>query len=132
MWERRSDMDWPVVPRGLGRLLSGLHAGWKPPAMYVTENGYAGRDEPNAAGRIVDGDRIDYLRGHLEACEEAIAHGVPLKGYFEWSLMDNFEWALGYSKRFGLVHVDFRSLERRPKDSYYWYRDMVAGRGLRS
>jgi len=132
MWERRSDMDWPVVPRGMGRLLAGLDARWKPPALYVTENGYADRDEPDAESRIADGDRIDYLRGHLESCEEAIAQGLPLKGYFEWSLMDNFEWAWGYSKRFGLVHVDFRSLERSPKDSYYWYRDVVAGMGLRS
>ena len=132
MWERRSDMEWPVVPRGLGRLLAGLNARWKPPAMYVTENGYAGRDEVDASGRVADSDRIDYLRGHLESCEEAIAKGIPLKGYFEWSLMDNFEWAWGYAKRFGIVHVDFRTMERRPKDSYYWYRDMVAGRGLRS
>lgn len=131
-WERMSDMEWPVVPGGLARLLRGMQERWRPREFYVTENGYAGRDEPDAAGRVRDGDRIDYLSGHLRACEEAIAEGVPLKGYFQWSLMDNFEWAWGYSKRFGLVHVDFRTMERRPKDSYYWYRDAVAGHGLSS
>jgi len=130
-WEERSDMAWPVAPSGLKRLLVGLHEGWRPAALVVTENGYARRDEPDAAGRVADRERIDYIRSHLEACEDAIEVGVPLEGYFGWSLMDNFEWSWGYSKRFGLVHVDFRTQERRPKDSYYWYRDAVAGHGFR-
>ncbi|HUX38503.1 MAG TPA: GH1 family beta-glucosidase [Rectinemataceae bacterium] len=131
-WEDESDMGWAVSPGGMKRLLSGLHERWKPKALVVTENGYASRDEPDASGRVADRGRIDYLRGHIGSCEEALVAGIPLKGYFEWSLMDNFEWAWGYSKRFGIVHVDFRSQERRPKDSYYWYRDVVAGHGWRS
>ena len=126
----KTEMGWPIVPGGLARMLRIVHETWKPKALYITENGCACPDLPDVDGRVRDKDRIDYLRSHLEVCEEAIAEGIPLKGYFEWSLMDNFEWALGYSKRFGLVHVDFKTQVRRPKDSYNWYREVIAGHGL--
>jgi beta-glucosidase len=128
-WQERTDMGWSIVPGGLARLLRALQRGWNPPALVVTENGAAFRDEPDAAGRVADLERIDYLRGHIGACEQVVAEGVPLRGYFVWSLMDNFEWSFGYSKRFGIVHVDFATQVRRPKDSYWWYRDLVAGFG---
>ena len=120
-------MGWSIVPAGLERILHFIHETWRPKALVVSENGAAFDDEPDASGRVADPGRIAYLRGHIDACERAIAAGIPLKGYFAWSLLDNFEWSWGYSKRFGLVHVDFKTMERRPKDSYYWYRDRVAG-----
>ncbi|HVR12879.1 MAG TPA: family 1 glycosylhydrolase, partial [Gaiellaceae bacterium] len=77
-------------------------------------------------GRVPDSRRVSYLEGHLDAVVSAIAEGVPVRGYFLWSLLDNFEWALGYSRRFGIVYVDFDTLERVPKDSFTWYRDFIA------
>ncbi len=129
-WQDKTEMGWDIEPRGLGRVLSHIAKTWSPKALYVTENGAAFRDEPDAAGRVRDLDRVAYLRGHLRACEEAVAEGVPLRGYFVWTLMDNFEWAWGYSKYFGLVRVDQRTGERRPKASFHYYRDVVAGHGL--
>jgi len=96
----------------------------------VTENGAAFDDRPGPDGRIADPDRIGYLAGHLRASHEAIALGVDLRGYFVWSLMDNFEWAEGYARRFGIVHVDFRTGRRSLKDSALWYRDVIARNGL--
>jgi beta-glucosidase len=129
-WQPETEMDWPIVPQGLARMLRTVDEKYKPKALMITENGCACPDSVDSAGRIRDPDRIAYLKSHLEACEEAVGAGIPLKGYFLWSLMDNFEWAWGYSKRFGLVHIDFRTQVRRPKDSYFWYRDVVAGHGL--
>lgn len=100
---------------------------WPSIDLYVTENGAAFDDVPDPSGRIHDAERMDYLRSHVDACRRAVAEGIPLKGYYVWSLMDNFEWAYGYTKRFGLVHVDPATGTRRPKDSYYFYRDLVAG-----
>ena len=93
--------------------------------LAVTENGAAYDDPPVVDGRVADEDRRAYLEAHLRACHAAIAEGVPLTGYLAWSLMDNFEWAEGYSKRFGLVHVDFDTQVRTPKASYDWYRDRI-------
>ncbi|HCM28789.1 MAG: beta-glucosidase [Treponema sp. GWB1_62_6] len=132
--ERVTDMDWPVVPEGLLRQLRWIttEAGGIP--LYITENGSAERDAPvlEAGGkrRVHDTDRIAYLRLHLDACARAIAEGIPLKGYFVWSFIDNFEWAFGYSKRFGIVYCDYATMERIPKDSFYYYRDAIAGYGL--
>jgi beta-glucosidase len=92
----------------------------------VTENGCAYDDAPDAQGRVSDERRIDYLDGHLNAVGEAIAAGVDVRGYFTWSLVDNFEWAEGYTKRFGLVHVDYDTQVRTPKDSYRWYARTIA------
>lgn len=128
-WQEKTEMGWDIVPAGLGRILAFLAENWPVPRFYVTENGAAFPDEPDAAGRVRDGNRIEYLRAHLKACEEALESGIPVGGYFVWSLLDNFEWSWGYSKRFGLVWIDFRNGERRPKDSYYYYRDVVSGAG---
>jgi len=123
----KTDMDWEIVPDGLYRMLGIICKRWPVKEIYITENGAAFDDAIDDKGRIHDRERIDYLRSHIDACRKAIAEGLPLKGYYLWSLMDNFEWACGYSKRFGLVHVDPASGERRLKDSFYYFRDQVAG-----
>jgi beta-glucosidase len=110
-------MDWEVFPQGLTDILMQVHAIYGPRAIYVTENGCAYEDTLSIDDRVHDVKRTAYLRAHFAAAHEAIARGVPLKGYFIWSLMDNFEWALGYSRRFGIVYVDFGTLKRYPKDS---------------
>jgi beta-glucosidase len=119
-----TEMGWPVVPEGLEELLIDVHREYAPPALYVTENG-AAFDDQLVNGKVRDERRIAYLRGHFEAARRAIAAGVPLRGYFVWSLMDNFEWALGYSKRFGLLHVDYETQKRTLKDSALWYRRVI-------
>ncbi|MGX4652847.1 GH1 family beta-glucosidase [Micromonospora sp. SCSIO 07396] len=122
--------DWPVVPDGLRTLLVGLRDryGDALPPIQVTEGGCAYDDVPDADGLVPDPDRIAYLDGHLRAVRAAIDEGVDVTGYFVWSLLDNWEWAEGFTKRFGLVHVDFATGTRTPKSSYAWYRAQV-GRG---
>lgn len=115
-----TDFGWPVVPEGLTDLLTDLHTRYGRP-MYVTESGCAYEQWPE------DPDRIAYLSGHIEAVRAAIAKGADVRGYFVWSIMDNFEWTEGYTKRFGLVHVDFETQVRTPRSSYHWYRDFIAG-----
>ncbi len=126
-----TDMGWPLTPEGLENLLVRWHKehGDKLPNLYITENGAAYDDGPDANGHIKDVRRIDYLRTHLKAVSHAISQGSPVKGYYQWSLMDNFEWALGYDKRFGIVHVDFQTQKRTIKDSGYWYRDQIKNNG---
>jgi beta-glucosidase len=114
-----TDFDWPVVPAGLTELLNRLHTDYALP-MYVTESGCAYATSPD------DQERIAYLAGHIGAVEDARAAGADVRGYFVWSIMDNFEWAEGTSKRFGLVHVDFDTQVRTPKASYHWLRDHIA------
>ena len=117
-----TDFGWPVVPEGLTELLTGFREryGDRLPPVVITENGcsYEGLD---------DRDRIAYLDGHVRALHRAVEAGVDVRGYFVWSLLDNFEWAEGYARRFGLVHVDFSTLERTPKASYGWFRDLLDG-----
>jgi beta-glucosidase len=96
----------------------------------VTENGASFGDEPDENGRIADQRRLDYLHDHFQAAQRAIEAGVPLAGYFVWSLLDNFEWARGYLQRFGIVWVDYETLERTPKDSALWYKNVIARNGL--
>ncbi|MBM7084355.1 GH1 family beta-glucosidase [Micromonospora sp. WMMD734] len=122
--------DWPVVPDGLRTLLVGLRDryGDALPPIQITEGGCAYDDVPDADGLVPDPDRIAYLDGHLRALRAAIDEGVDVTGYFVWSLLDNWEWAEGFTKRFGLVHVDFATGTRTPKSSYAWYRSQV-GRG---
>jgi len=122
-------MGWSVEPEGLTELLLGLHREYAPARILVTENGAAFDDEVNHDGVVHDTRRISYLRDHLLAAQAALRDGVPLAGYFVWSLLDNFEWAEGYSKRFGLVHVDFETQRRTPKDSARWYAETVARGG---
>jgi beta-glucosidase len=99
---------------------------WKPKGIFITENGCSSDDVPTPAGRIDDVDRIMYLRNHITQLHRAAAEGYPVKGYFLWSLLDNFEWADGYSKRFGIHYVDFKTLKRTPKLSAEWYREVIA------
>jgi beta-glucosidase len=99
---------------------------WHPPAIFISENGCSSDDVPNAEGRIEDTDRVMYLRNHITNVQRAAAEGYPIKGYFLWSLLDNFEWGDGYSKRFGIHYVDFKTLKRTPKLSAEWYRNVIA------
>jgi len=122
----RTDMGWEVVPDGLRDVLLRLARDYSPKGIYVTENGAAYPDVRGHDGSVGDPERQSYFEGYIGAAAEAAASGVPLKGYFAWSLLDNFEWAWGYWKRFGLVYVDFPTLERVPKGSFYWYRDLIA------
>ena len=117
-------MGWPVVPDAFHELLSRISRDYQPAAIYVTENGAAFDDQPSG-GRIRDERRIAYLHSHLGAVHQAMADGVPVRGYFVWSLLDNFEWALGYSKRFGVVYVDYSTQARLVKDSGRWYQQVV-------
>ena len=115
----KTAMGWEVYPDGLYHFLKRTHEDYtRGLPLYVTENGMAAPDVVEN-GAVYDPHRIDYLDGHLASVRRAIAEGVPVKGYYVWSLMDNYEWSLGYEKRFGLVHVDFDSLRRTPKASYH-------------
>jgi beta-glucosidase len=122
-WEIASDVFRQVMIEAKERYGGDL-------PIYVLENGAAFPDRIDADGRIRDEQRINYLRGYLGAVLDAIAAGVPVRGYFAWSLLDNFEWTFGYSRRFGLVHVDFETLERRPKDSFRFYSELAHGAPL--
>lgn len=118
-------MAWEVYPDGLREILVNTARDYQPTALYVTENG-AAYDEPVPSNGIVeDPKRVSYLERHLKAVEAAIAQGAPVKGYFVWSLMDNFEWAYGYSKRFGIIYVDYASQQRTLKRSALYYRDFI-------
>jgi beta-glucosidase len=120
-----TDMGWPIDPDGLTRLLTGLHRDYPGMPLVITENGAAYPDRIAADGSIHDIDRVAYLREHLVAIRRALDAGVDVRGYYVWSLLDNFEWAWGYSKRFGIVYVDYETLERVPKDSALWFRDVI-------
>jgi beta-glucosidase len=122
----RTEMGWEVYPEGLYELLGRLHFDYRFPALYVTENGAAYPDQIGPDGQVDDPLRVAFLKGHLAAAARAIAAGVPLRGYFAWSLMDNFEWAHGYSKRFGLIYVDYPTQRRVLKTSAHWYRRVIA------
>jgi beta-glucosidase len=119
-----TDMGWEVYPQGLTELLKTLHRDYTLPPVYITENGAAFPDVMTA-GQVHDAERCGYLQTHIAAVADALDAGVPLAGYMVWSLMDNFEWASGYAKRFGIVHVDYATQQRTLKDSACWYRDFV-------
>ncbi|WP_020520626.1 GH1 family beta-glucosidase [Catelliglobosispora koreensis] len=122
-------MGWPIEPWGLTELLERLHRDYPGLPLIITENG-AAFDDVHSDGNVADSDRISYLEEHLRACHEAISRGVDLRGYLVWSLLDNFEWAEGYRKRFGIVHVDFDTQARTPKDSARWYAKVIERNGL--
>ena len=121
----KTAMGWEVYPQGMYEVLTRVQRDYAPPAVYVTENGAAYEDRLED-GRVHDAARISYLRRHFVAAHRALQEGVPLRGYFVWSLLDNFEWAFGYTRRFGIVYVDFDTQERIWKDSAYFYRDVIA------
>ncbi|MFL6163078.1 MAG: glycoside hydrolase family 1 protein [Jatrophihabitantaceae bacterium] len=125
-----TSMGWPIRPASLTELLMRLHREFPRLPLYITENGAAFDDELTVDGRVHDAQRIDYLRRHLAAVHDAIVAGADVRGYYLWSLLDNFEWAYGYAKRFGIVYVDYRSLARLPKDSARWYTEVIRQNGL--
>jgi beta-glucosidase len=122
-----TDFGWPVVPGAFTELLTGFKERYGDALLpiYITENGCAINLTPGPDGAVHDNRRIAYTEAHLGAIADAVAAGVDVRGYFHWSLLDNFEWAVGYSQRFGLVHVDFETQKRTPKDSYHWYQDVI-------
>jgi beta-glucosidase len=124
----QTEMGWEIAPQSLHRVLVRLHRDYAPAAIAVTENGAAFADVRAPDGSVRDPERQAYLAEHVEAVRRALEDGVPISGYFVWSLLDNFEWSFGYSKRFGIVYVDYATLERTPKSSFYWYRDLIATR----
>jgi beta-glucosidase len=126
-----TDVGWEVVPSAFTELLVRIAREYGNPEVYITENGSAFYDPPTARdGRVDDPLRTQYLQDHLAAVHAAIAQGANVRGYFVWSLLDNLEWALGYSKRFGIVHVDYQTQVRTPKTSAHYYRDVIRRNGL--
>jgi beta-glucosidase len=118
-------MGWVVTPEGLGNLVKRVHKDWPSiPYLVITENG-SSYDDVKVNGEVIDTKRTAYLVAHLQSLQNAISVGAPVKGYFAWSLLDNFEWSEGFKPRFGLVHVDFKTQKRIIKDSGYWFRDFL-------
>lgn len=120
----RTAMDWPIQPDGLRAQLLETHRRYRLP-IYITENGIATDDAPDAAGEVRDQQRVDFLAGHIDAVRAAIGEGADVRGYFVWSLLDNFEWTWGYGKRFGIVYVDYPTQRRIPKASAIWYSRLI-------
>jgi len=125
-----TDMGWPITPHGLEHLLVRIHKDWPElEELAITENGAAYGDEPDENGKVNDERRVDYLLSHLASVSRAIDRGAPVKSYYYWSLLDNFEWAEGYTKRFGIVYVNFETLQRIPKLSANVYSKVIASNG---
>ena len=124
-----TEMGWEVYPEGLYQLLTRLHSEYSPPALYVTENGAAFEDTV-VEGAVRDPQRLRYIHEHILQAHRAIEEGVPLRGYFAWSLMDNFEWGYGYSRRFGLIYVDYPTQARIIKESGLWYAGVTRENGV--
>jgi beta-glucosidase len=123
-------MNWEIFPQGLTGVLSRLYFDYKPLKLYVTENGASYSTGPDENGRVKDDLRTEYLRTHIAAVHRAIEAGVPMAGYFAWSLLDNFEWGFGYSQRFGLIWVNYETQERIIKDSAKWYKTVIKKNGF--
>lgn len=125
-----TDMDWEVCPGALTRLLVRMHRDYRLPPIYITENGAAYTDTVSADGSVDDSRRLSYIRDHLIAVHDAIQQGVDVRGYFAWSLLDNFEWAQGYARRFGIIHVDYPTQRRTIKRSGHWYAATIRQRQI--
>ena len=125
-----TEMGWEIYPPGIYQILTRVYMTYRVPKLYITENGASFSDAPDENGRINDLRRLKYLRDHFYYAHRAIENGVPLAGYFVWSLMDNFEWAYGFRQRFGIIWNDYETQERIPKDSALWYKDVIANNGL--
>ena len=124
-------MGWEIYPQGLYELLIKLQKDYHDPIFYITENGMAIDDQIGPDGKAHDDYRIDFLHQHFDQAARCIVEGIRLKGYFVWSMMDNFEWEAGWGQRFGLIYVNYNTLERTIKDSGWWYRDLIRSqRGL--
>ncbi len=120
-----TDMGWEIYPQGIREILTTLHERHNFKKYYITENGAAMPDKADEHNFVDDQDRIDYLHNHLQQVSQTINQGVPVAGYFAWSMFDNFEWAFGYEKRFGIVRVNYETQERTPKASALWYREVA-------
>lgn len=127
---RKTDIGWDIFADGFYKVMQWIRDEYDNPPLFITENGACDNTEPNAEGRVCDELRLNYYRHHIIALDRAMRAGCNVQGYMAWSLMDNFEWAFGYSKRFGLVHVDFETLKRTPKDSFYWYQQLIKNGGF--
>ena len=121
-------MDWEIVPESLYNLILRVRKEYTTVPIYITENGAAFNDRVSRGGKIRDNKRIDYLKKHLLKVAELNQKGADIRGYFLWSLMDNFEWQHGYSKRFGIIYVNYETQERILKDSAMWYKDLIRTR----
>ena len=121
-----TEMGWEVYPQAIGDLLTRLHKEYGVASLLVTENGAAFADAVDAHGQVNDLRRVEYLREHIRSVGRVLARGVPVQGYLVWSLLDNYEWAEGYSKRFGIVYVDYATQQRIVKNSGYWYASLIA------
>jgi beta-glucosidase len=127
---KHTDMGWPVVPDGFHRLLHWLTRRYPGLPVYITENGACYDDEPGPDGHVPDTDRTAYLRDHLRVVRDALAEGLDIRGYFCWSLLDNFEWAAGFHKRFGLIRCDYPTQQRTIKASGLWYAKVAESNGM--
>jgi beta-glucosidase len=125
----KTDIGWEIYPQGLTDGLVALCRQYALPCIYITENGAAYNMGPDSEGRIADTPRVEFLRRHVEALQQAIERGVPVKGYFVWSLLDNFEWTHGYTQRFGIVWIDYATQQRIPKDSARFYQQVIRNNG---
>lgn len=125
MGYRKTDIGWHIYSEGLYKVLTWVTDTYGQIPIYISENGACDNTEVGLDGKVNDQMRIDYLRSHITEVHRALHSGVNMKGYIAWSLMDNFEWAFGYSMRFGIIHVDYRTLKRTPKESYYWYQKLI-------
>jgi beta-glucosidase len=121
---------WEIYPPGLQEIVERVWNDYKPPMILVTENGIPVSDAPDSTGAVDDPRRISYLARHLQKLHGTVAKQIPVKGYFVWSLTDNFEWELGYAMRFGLIHIDFATLKRTPKSSFHWFSEVIGRNGL--
>jgi beta-glucosidase len=120
----RTGIGWPIEPDAFRTTLLDTHARYRLP-IYVTENGFGGLETADDRGEVADHDRVAYLASYGDAMDAAIASGADVRGYFVWSLLDNFEWRSGYGPRFGIVHVDYPTQRRTPKASFHWYADRI-------
>ncbi len=126
----KTDMGWELYPQGLYEILERTNREYHPKQLMVTESGASYADGPDEEGKVHDQRRIDYLDSHIQTVWRAFQAGIPVTGYLVWSLMDNFEWARGYSQRFGIIHVDYKTQKRYIKDSAYWYSDVIKRNSL--
>lgn len=128
--DNQTEMGWEIYPQGLYDLMIKVNAEYHPAKIMITENGASYSTAPDAQGKVADKERIHYLDLHLQQIAKAIQAGVPVTGFYQWSLLDNFEWGRGYSQRFGLIYVDYKTQKRTPKDSAYWYGKVIANNGI--